>query len=223
MTRIRYCPRVVVALFSVLALLAAHQLEAQTQFRVQPTPRLTFEAASIKERDPKAPLGLVGLEVLPGRLVGRCVSLKALLFYAYHLTLSSPITGLQDWADTSCNYSSGTNTYELQATMPSETTDAQAREMMQSLLAERFKLAVHWDTKTRPVFALVIGSVGFKLKPSDPKDDPARALSSIGCPPDDRACRMIVMGSGPTSALARSSGVCRMAASPSRRRDQRRG
>ena len=55
--------------------------------------------------------------------------------------------------------------------MPADTTDEQMRQMMQTLLAERFKLEAHWEKKEMPIFALVIGKDGFKLKPSDPKND----------------------------------------------------
>jgi uncharacterized protein (TIGR03435 family) len=100
----------------------------------------------------------------------------------------------------------GTDTYEFQATMPPETTDAQARQMMQTFLADRFKLAAHWETQRRRVLALVVSSNGFKLKPSDPKNDPPRTPGSLACPPDDRACRVMVLGSNSLSVLAGSLG-----------------
>ena len=198
----RHHQRFCVAALPVVAVLAAHQVEAQAQPRVQPAPRLTFEVASLKERDPKKPIGRAGIEVQPGRLIGGCASLSALLFYAYRLTLATPVTGVPVWADTPCNDVIGTDTYEVQATMPPETTDAQSREMMQSLLAERFKLAVHWETKSLPVYSLVISSGGSKLKPSDPKDAPPRAPGSVaGCPPEDRNCHIVPLGSAPISVL----------------------
>jgi uncharacterized protein (TIGR03435 family) len=198
MTQIRYRRRVAVAVLPVLFLLPT-QFEAQ--YRVDPISRPRFEAASIRERDPRTPLGVAGLQVLPGGLVARCASLKALLFYAYRLTLSSPVTGLPNWADTACSADSGTNTFELQATMPPDTTSVQAREMMQTLLAERFKLASHWETKPLPVYALVISRGGFKLKLSDPGTDPPRTPGSIGCPKTDPACRILPLGSSSISAL----------------------
>jgi uncharacterized protein (TIGR03435 family) len=172
----------------------------------QPT-QLRFDVASIKERDPNVPLGLVGMNVLPGRLTNRCATLNSLLFYAYRLTFSSPVQGLPDWASTPCSSFSTANTYEFQATMPPDTTDAQARQMMQTFLADRFKLSVHRETKIMPVYALVIGSGGFKLKPTDPKNDPPRERGSIRCPPEDRGCRNLVMGSVPVSEFASALGV----------------
>jgi uncharacterized protein (TIGR03435 family) len=49
---------------------------------------------------------------------------------------------------------------------------AQRRLMLQKLLAERFNLAVHFETKTLPVYDLVIATGGPKFKPAAP-DPPA--------------------------------------------------
>ena len=48
------------------------------------------------------------------------------------------------------------------------------RLMMQSLLEDRFKLAVHWETRVVPVFAVFLarpGELGPQLKPH-PSDSP---------------------------------------------------
>lgn len=164
-----------------------------------PGPR--FEVASLKERDRNIPLGLVGMQRVPGRLTNRCATLMSLVFYAFNRTPSTPIEGLPGWADTPCSDASSANTYEFQATMPAETSDADARLMLQAFLAERFMLTFHWETRSLPVLALVVTESGFRLKPTDPKDDPPRA-AGLGCPPEDRACRMIVMGSVPMSQFA---------------------
>ena len=39
--------------------------------------------------------------------------------------------------------------------------------MLQSLLAERFKLAVHREQKTLPVYAIVVGKNGHKMQKAD--------------------------------------------------------
>ena len=161
--------------------------------------QLHFTVASIKERDGRTPLGLLGMERSPGRLVSRCATLKSLLSYAYNLTLASPIKGLPAWADAGCSDISTTDTYEFQATMPPETTEVQSREMMRTFLAERFKLSTSGETRKQPIYALVIAPGGFKQQQSDPKAD---TRGFIGCPPDDRACHRVGGGSGPISELA---------------------
>jgi uncharacterized protein (TIGR03435 family) len=185
------------ALLVVTATLTA---PATVAIQAQSQPR--FEVASLKERDRNTPLGLVGMQRLPGRLLNRCATLTSLVFYAFNLTFAKPVEGLPGWASTPCSPLDSANTYEFQATMPVETTDGDARLMLQAFLIERFKLAFHRETRTAPIFALVVAPGGFRLKPTDPKKDPPRAPGSIGCPPDDRDCRMMMMGSAPTSALA---------------------
>ena len=74
--------------------------------------------------------------------------------------------------------------------MPANTTGAQSRQMMQTLLAERFKLAAHWETRQLPVYALKTAPGKSKLKPSDPDKDPPTPPDSIGCPADDPHCHI---------------------------------
>ena len=206
-------PRSAVALASLalVACLAPYSRSAAqqpprtttTSQTAPPTAPLSFDAASIKEGGVSAPLGAVWMKTLPGRLTAQCATLKLLLSYAYTLTYSSPIEGLPDWAAPPC--SNGTkDTYDFQAIMPPETTPEQTRWMMQSLLAERFKLAVHWEKKTMPVYELVVASGGFKLKPIDPADVmkpfPADAFR---CPDDDPQCRRSMM----TGTMAQLAGT----------------
>ena len=57
-----------------------------------------------------------------------------------------------------------TDRYDIEARAPASATKDQMRLMMQSLLAERFKLAVHWETRQARLFALVEATPG-KLGP----------------------------------------------------------
>ena len=54
------------------------------------------------------------------------------------------------------------------------------RQMMQLLLADRFKLVVHREMREMPVYALVVGKNGPKLKKSDPDADPTAHFSGSG-------------------------------------------
>jgi uncharacterized protein (TIGR03435 family) len=60
--------------------------------------------------------------------------------------------------------------FDLEARTPGDAppTTAQFRGMMRTLLAERFKLTVHWETKPTPIYLLVVGKDGPKLKPGRP-------------------------------------------------------
>ena len=54
------------------------------------------------------------------------------------------------------------------------------RQMVQSLLADRFKLRVHREMKEMPVYVLVVGKNGPKLKESAPDADPTRHFTGNG-------------------------------------------
>jgi uncharacterized protein (TIGR03435 family) len=58
-----------------------------------------------------------------------------------------------------------------------DTSDSgeQIREMLRTLLAERFKFAAHRETKQLPVYSLVLGKGGSKME--EVKDDPPREPS----------------------------------------------
>ncbi|HEY4362687.1 MAG TPA: TIGR03435 family protein [Bryobacteraceae bacterium] len=58
--------------------------------------------------------------------------------------------------------------YDVTAKSEGEGTLAreQAQQMMQTLLADRFQLKIHRETRTVPVYALVMSKNGAKLKPS---------------------------------------------------------
>jgi uncharacterized protein (TIGR03435 family) len=62
--------------------------------------------------------------------------------------------------------SSGTNwpLFEIAAKVSPGATKEQVNQMWQNLLEDRFRLAVHRETKEMPVYELVIGKGGFKAK-----------------------------------------------------------
>jgi uncharacterized protein (TIGR03435 family) len=57
--------------------------------------------------------------------------------------------------------------YDIIAKGEGNATVDQLREMLRTLLADRFDLKFHPETKELPVYALVIGKNGPKLKPSE--------------------------------------------------------
>jgi uncharacterized protein (TIGR03435 family) len=56
--------------------------------------------------------------------------------------------------------------FEIVAKLPPDATRAQFRLMLQNLLAERFHLVCHREQKIMPVYSLVVGKNGPKLKDS---------------------------------------------------------
>jgi uncharacterized protein (TIGR03435 family) len=160
---------------------------------LQESAKLSFDAASIHEWGPgQGPTGpfAAGVQFSTGRVRSQCASLRSLIFYAYQLTGSEPLEGLPTWGNATCGYPDSAGTFTIEATMPANTTGAQSRQMMQTLLAERFKLAAHWETRQLPAYALRTVAGRSKLKPSDPDKDPPNRPGSIGCPADDPHCHI---------------------------------
>ncbi len=134
--------------------------------------RAEFEVASVKPAV-TAPMGgripiagplaeMLGFEggpgsKTPGRIHYTSVSLKALLARAYDLRpyqISGP-----SWMETEY--------YDLDAKYPAETNMEEFRSMLQNLLADRFHLAVHRETKDMARYRLIVAKGGPKLSPPE--------------------------------------------------------
>ena len=100
-----------------------------------------------------------GLAIAPGKLTGTNVALKELIAEAYGIQ-PFQITGGPGWLDS--------DEYEIDARAEASSTRAQLRLMLRTLLAERFLLALHRETKELNVYALIAGRNGPKLKPATP-------------------------------------------------------
>jgi uncharacterized protein (TIGR03435 family) len=74
------------------------------------------------------------------------------LRFAYKLTGQSDLLGLPNWVNTS--------RFDIEARAPENSTKDQMRLMMQSLLADRFKLTMHTESRPKPVFNLVLSKAG---------------------------------------------------------------
>jgi uncharacterized protein (TIGR03435 family) len=115
----------------------------------------------------------------PGRIHLCCVGMYSLLMRAYEVEVDR-IAGPSWILD-----NMGPNLYEVDATMPPDTTKAQFQLMMQSLLAERFHLVMHRESRNFPGYDLVIARGGAKLKESTPDPnataaDGPRMTTSLG-------------------------------------------
>lgn len=97
------------------------------------------------------------------RITLRNYPMLGLLAYAYNVNFDC-IAGGPVWMN-----SKG---YDIDSTYPPDTNADTLRLMMQNLLAERFKLAVHHEQKPAPVYALVVGKKAPRLVKAN--DDAAR-------------------------------------------------
>jgi len=93
----------------------------------------------------------------PGRITFPRATLSTLLARAYDV-LPEQISG-PAWLDDSSTY-----VYRIDATLPPNTTREQSLLMLRNLLAERFHLRLHHETRTRPAYELVVAAGGPKLK-----------------------------------------------------------
>jgi uncharacterized protein (TIGR03435 family) len=95
-------------------------------------------------------------------------TLKALVMRAYRLK-DYQVNG-PAWMDS--------QRYQIAAKIPAGATSSQVSLMLRSLLAERFGLTEHRETKELPLFALLVGKSGAKLQVSD--QDAASAEAADG-------------------------------------------
>jgi uncharacterized protein (TIGR03435 family) len=126
----------------------------------------SFEVASIKPSGPLDPAAIlsgkthIGMSVDNFRVDIGSSSLLQLICLAYKLK-PYQITGIPDWA--------ASQRFDILAKLPEGASKDQVPDMLRALLAERFKLAVHRDNKEQPIYALVIGKNGPKLKEAPPE------------------------------------------------------
>jgi uncharacterized protein (TIGR03435 family) len=140
------------------AVLASCGLFGQTAASALPR----FEMASVKPSDP-GPLATDTAQSwgdVTGRVTLRHILLKYVLLRVYDL-LPSQLSG-PEWLDTEL--------FDILAIAPDGVPKEQIPLMFQALLAERFKLRFHWESQVAPVYALVVGARGPRLKGSLPDD-----------------------------------------------------
>jgi uncharacterized protein (TIGR03435 family) len=114
----------------------------------------------------------------PIRISGARVAVQGLLgnlvLTAYRLR-TFQLSGVPEWRD-----ETGRNqVFDIEARAPGgrEPTIDQVRQMLQTLLAERFQLKFHRETQELPAYVLVMGAGPAKLKPSAP-DAESRTVST---------------------------------------------
>lgn len=73
--------------------------------------------------------------------------------------------------------------FEIDARPAHPATEAQIRRMVQALLADRFKLKLHRETKAIPVYALIVGKDGSKLAEGEVRSSQFRPFGDIVTPP----------------------------------------
>ena len=136
-----------------------------------------FEVATIRPAPPFDPMKLasgqmrVGVITDAGRVEIGSLSLADLIRTAYRIKpyqLSGP-----DWMRA--------QRWDVTAKIPDGVSAGQMPEMLQALLADRFRLVVHRSSTEHPVYALVAAKGGPKMKEAEP-DPPAPAAAEPDAP-----------------------------------------
>lgn len=146
---------------------------------------LKFEVASVKVY-PMAPnrfmMRMNGPAVPPVRATGNRLTERAhvqdLVMEAYGVH-DYQISGLPDWS-----LSPGGTVYDIEAKAVGDGTPTQdqLQQMLQNLLADRFQLKRHRETKQLPVYALVIGNGGAKLRALRDDEELSTGRESVDLP-----------------------------------------
>jgi len=118
----------------------------------------SFEVATIKPADPGAG-GSSGEDGREGRLRVYNVTLKRCIRYAYAIA-EDQIVGGPKWIDNL--------RYDIVAKADHPTGEPELLRMLQSLLANRFKLEFHHESRSLPGYALTAVKGGIKAQASDP-------------------------------------------------------
>jgi uncharacterized protein (TIGR03435 family) len=128
-----------------------------------------FEVASIKPN--RSPEGMSSIHLSKGRVSMENVSLKKVMLNAY---------GIPDDREYTIDGSGWLTTerFDIDATFPGDAPVPQVRQMMQTLLAERFKLVLHRETRQLPMYSLVTAKTGLKIHPAE--DGQGRTSSGPG-------------------------------------------
>jgi uncharacterized protein (TIGR03435 family) len=126
------------------------------------TPLPSFDVVTIKRNRSGAGGAMIISPVESDEVIVRNASPRAIIGEAWNIRLHDLITGVPPWADSEA--------YDIDAKVAPGDVPAfhkllpmQRNPMLQMVLVDRFHLAWHFETRTLPVYALVIAKGGAKL------------------------------------------------------------
>lgn len=130
---------------------------------VRPT---AFDVVSVKMHSPKTQSR--GVQITPGRFMAANITVDVLLMKAYDLK-PYQLSGGPSWRDS--------DNFDVEG-KPGGADVNQLQPMLQTLLAERFKLAVHREAKQLSVYDLVVAKNGPKLHELKEGETPPSLLAA---------------------------------------------
>jgi len=173
---------------------------------------LTFEVATIKAGQPPNPAAILsgqpphlGINVQGTRVDIGFLSLAELIPAAFKVK-SYQVSG-PDWIKG--------ERFDILAKMPDGSNKDQMPEMLQALLAERFHLKVHHETREDNVYALVVAKGGPKLKEAEADPvSPAEPAPGTATLPNGGGQIKIDRAGGGATIVSPQTGTTKMAMTP---------
>jgi uncharacterized protein (TIGR03435 family) len=158
-----------------LRLAAALLLLSVSGVTEEPPGSPQFEAASVRIARPG---GRFSMDSDPGRIEYRGLNLRGLVWVAYsdELNIHQYV-----WPESLIGH---LKDYDISATFPPNTRDEQVHLMLQRLLADRFKMVSHRETREAPVYALTVPKGGPRIQKSENPPDPKALSISVHLGPD---------------------------------------
>jgi uncharacterized protein (TIGR03435 family) len=135
-----------------------------------PAADLRFEVASIKPSAPGSKLGTIYPAPGRQRYVGISVSLKLMMTVAYRVNYEQ-ISG-PGWISD--------DLFDVNAEADKPSTIEELHVMLRNMVADRFKLRMHTETRVRPVYMMSVDKSGVKMKPSETAGDPQVSEPAAG-------------------------------------------
>jgi uncharacterized protein (TIGR03435 family) len=117
----------------------------------------SFDVVSIKPTPPT--VRSIAIETTPGRFLAKGATLSFLLQYSYGVQEFEIMDG-PSWIQS--------DRFEIEGKFEGEDTPARMTAMLRDVLADRFKLKFHRETKQLPVYELIVGKNGPKLSDAGP-------------------------------------------------------
>ncbi len=172
---------------------ASHASAPIPDRRSQAGSKQEFEVASVKQNtsDIDTSMNVAENHANGGSLSGTNVRLIAYIYFAYKLTgnqFQLLMPQLPKWVVD--------DRFDVQARADGNPTRDQMRLMLRHLLSDRFKLAMHYETRQLPVFALALatpGKLGPHIQPH--RNDSSCAIPSAN-PPSAPTQAAMVAGDG---------------------------
>src|SRR5262249_6739078 len=115
------------------------------------------------------PIGQLPSIAAQGRCTGRYISLPVLVGFAYDVH-PQRVRGVPDWRPAGKPIDTGFQ-IDAKADDPSMTTVADLKQMLKTMLTDRFKLEIHRETTECSGYVLSVSSNGLRLSEARPEDE----------------------------------------------------